>query len=104
LRFFCYLCGIGAFDRRHVLPDQTQFRRRSSAGGNRKPVMRRDLRTGLVGIDGMLLTLDDVIIDAVFHIGTGVGIFRKEPLVVGFVFGKEQRRFTLAVQQVFAQR
>ena len=67
-------------------------------GANRKPVMRRDLRAGLVGIDGMLLTLDDVIIDAVFHIGTGVGIFRKEPFVVGFVIGKEQRRFTLAVQ------
>ena len=48
-------------------------------------------------VDGIMLSVDYVVVDPVFDIGTGVG--RAEyPLIVCLILGEEQRDVTLTVE------
>jgi hypothetical protein len=58
----------------------------------------------MIGIDRFLLSVDDIIVDAVFQVRTGIHIVREQTCVVGFVVGKEQRHLAaVAIQKVFAE-
>lgn len=46
------------------------------------------------GIDNVLISLNQIIINSIFHEGTFVGLSGKEFFMNGFVFGKQQRHFT----------
>ena len=82
---------------------EAQAHRHRLAGTNHLLVVRRALGALVVGIHRRLVTLNHIVVDAVFDVRAGVRVFRKEPLVVRFVLGKEQRHFAVAVQVVRAQ-
>ena len=59
-------------------------------------VVRRDLRALLAGVHGILPAVDDAVVDAVLDVRALVLLPRKEPLVVGFVLGEQQRHVAFA--------
>jgi len=65
-------------------PDDLRF-----AGLDRQAVVRRDFRSFLFRIDGLFPTVDDVAVDAVFHVRRAAGD-AEDPLRVGFIFSEEQ--------------
>ena len=61
-------------------------------------VVCRDLRPLPAGVHGILAAVDDAVVDAVLDVRALVLLSRKEPLVVRFVLGEEQRHVAFARQ------
>ena len=72
------------------------------AGRHVQVIIRRDLRPFLLGIDGILATVDDVVVDAILDVWAAIGD-AKNALGVRFVFGKEQWHGSLAGEVAFSQ-
>src|SRR5271157_335889 len=66
-------------------------------------VVRRDLGALLLGIHRALIALHHAVVDAIFDVGAIVLLLGEQPLVVGFVFGEEQRRLTFAAKSEFTE-
>ena len=66
------------------------------AGADIELIVRRDLAALLAGVDRLLTPIDDTVVDPVLHVGTLVFLSGEQPLVVGFVFGEQQRHLALA--------
>ena len=64
-------------------------------------VMRSGLGPLLPQVDGFLPPRGDEIVDPVLHVGSGVR-GAEQPLVVGLVFSEQQRRLSLAIQEIVA--
>ena len=64
--------------------------------------MRGRLRPRLRWVHGVLIPLNHVIVDSIFHIPTGVDS-SEEPFIVGLIFREQQRDLSLAVQIAFPQ-
>ena len=65
---------------------------RDSPGADRQPVVGGHLGAGLLRVYRLGLAVHQVVVDTIFHVGGAVWASPKDTLVVGFVFGKEQRQ------------
>ena len=57
------------------------------AGGYRRLIVGRCLGAGLLRVDRILLTVDEIAVKAVLDIRAGVGP-GKQPFLIGLVFGE----------------
>src|SRR5271165_1321419 len=60
-------------------------------------IMCRRLGSCFLGVDRVVISVNDVVIDSVLDVTRVVGR-AEDPLVVGLVFGEQQRDISLAVQ------
>src|SRR5208282_2282944 len=60
-------------------------------------IVRRGFSSGLPGVDRAVMSMDNVVVDPVFDVRTGVER-AEEPLVVGLILGEQQSGITLAIQ------
>ena len=74
-------------------PQANHFR---LAGGERDLVVRRDLGALLVRIHRIVAAVHHTVVDAVFDVTALVCGAGKQPLVIRFVLGEEQRHFAFA--------
>ena len=65
-------------------------------------IVCRRLRSRFLGVDGVVISVDHVVVDSIFDVRRGVGR-AKDPLVVGLVFREQQRDISLAVQIALPQ-
>ena len=66
-------------------------------------VVRRDLGALLLGVHRVLMALHHAVVDAVLDVRALVLLPGKQPLVVGFVLGEEQRHLAFAGKDEFTQ-
>ena len=83
---------------------QAQPHGRRLAGPDLQPVVRRDLGALLSGVHRALIALYHAVVDAVLYVGALVLLSGKEPLVVRFVLGEEQRHLAFAGKDEFTQQ
>ncbi|OPY90220.1 MAG: hypothetical protein A4E73_02606 [Syntrophaceae bacterium PtaU1.Bin231] len=74
-----------------------------AAGRYVEPVVRRDLGALLFGVHRALIAFDDAVVDAVLDVRAVVRTARKEPGIVRFILGKEQRRPAFAEEDEFPE-
>ena len=65
-------------------------------------IVRSGLRPRLLGIHGVLLTLDDVVVDAILDVRSPVGD-AENSLGVGFVLREKERDIPITIEVVPAQ-
>src|SRR4029453_16701019 len=81
---------------------QPQLQNFCTSSGDGDLVVSRGLRATAIGIHSLPLAVDDVIIDAIFHIGRGVWNL-EDPLVVRLVLREQQRDVPIAVEVALAE-
>ena len=83
---------------------EPQANHRGLTGADIDVVVRRDLGALLLGVHRVLMALHHAVVDAVLDVGALVLLPGKQPLVVGFVLGEEQRRVAFAGEGEFTQQ
>ena len=91
------LRGGGRRDAAEPEPNHLAF-----AGRHVQVIMRGGLRPFLLGIHGLLATVDDVVVDAILDVWAAIGD-AENALGVRFVFGKEQWHGPLAREVALPQ-
>src|SRR5262249_19330188 len=74
----------------------------SCRGTHPQLVVRGGLGPGIVWVDCVLPVADNAVVDPVLDIGCGIG-GTEETLVVRLVFGEQQDRTSLAVEEIVAE-
>ena len=87
-----------------TLARQTQTYRGRLASFHRQPVMRSDLGAFLCRIDRIFCAVDDAVVDAVLDVEAVVALAWKQPFMIGFVLGKQQRNLAIAGENEFAEQ